>query len=68
MSAPIIIKKLIKKTGLTSRGLSRALGFPENAISYYINGKRNPNIENCCKIIAYAKNYGMNITLEDILI
>lgn len=66
MGAPDIIKKLMKKTGLTSRGLARALNFPENAISYYINGKRKPNILNCYRIIKFAKKYDMEISLEEL--
>lgn len=61
-----IFKRLMKKTGLSSRGLARALGFPQNAISYYLNGKRKPTISNCYCIINFAKKYEIEITLEDI--
>jgi transcriptional regulator with XRE-family HTH domain len=67
MSASDVIKKLMKKTKLTSRGLARALGFPENAVSYYVNDKRKPNILNCYRIMKFAKKYDMDVSLEELL-
>ena len=66
MAASEVFTKLLEKTGLTSRGLSRDMGFPENAISYYINNKRKPNMLNCFRTIKYAKKHGIIIKLEDI--
>jgi predicted transcriptional regulator len=66
MSASEVFKKLLKKTKLTSRGLARELGFPENAVSYYVNDKRKPNILNCYRIMKFAKKHDIIISLEDI--
>lgn len=66
MTPKDIIRELLLKTGMTARGLARELKFPENAISYYINGKRKPNILNCYRIMRFAKKYDMKIKLEDL--
>ena len=66
MSAADVIKKLMKKTGLSTRALSRVLNFPENAVSYYATGKRKPNILNCYRIIAFAKKNDMIVSLEEL--
>lgn len=67
MSVSDILKKLKCKTGLSSRGLSRALKFPENAFCYYLNGKRKPNLLNCYRIMKFAKKYDVPIKLEELL-
>ncbi len=67
MSASEVIRRLIIKTELSSRGLARALKLSENAISYYVNGKRRPNVDNCYRIIKFAKKYDMDISLEELL-
>lgn len=67
MSHEMILTGLMKVTGLSSRGLARALNFPENAISYYINEKRRPSLLNCYRIINFAKRYNIIITLEELL-
>lgn len=66
MAAKNVISKLLKITGMSSRSLSKELGFCENAICYYVNEKRRPNIFNCYRIIKFAKRYNLSISLEEI--
>ena len=47
------IKELRKKHGLTLKELGHALDMPNNTISQYENGKRNPKIEVWQKIAGY---------------
>ncbi len=66
MSTPEVMMRLLAATGLTARELSRQLNLPENSVSYYSRGKRQPNMLNAYRIIKYAKKHGLSIKLEDI--
>ncbi len=65
MSVPAYIDLLLKKSGLTMYALGKKLGLKSNAHVWLLrHGINLPNIETCKKIIRFAKDYDIHLTLD----
>lgn len=65
MSAKKHIGNLLEKTGLTMYALGKKLGLKSKAhICLFMRGDRHPSIPTCKKIIKFAKEYDIFLTID----
>lgn len=67
MKAAEALTQILHKSGLTKRGLSIELGFPENAVWFYMRGNKKPSVKHAYKLVVFAEKCGLNFNLEDFL-
>jgi predicted transcriptional regulator len=66
MSTAETIKKLRRTLCITQKEMSEEIGVTISTISCYEVGRRLPSYPTVRKIIALAKKYNINISLDDI--
>ena len=65
MSASRHINNLLEKTGLTMYALGKILGLKSKAhVWLFVNGDRNPSVSTCKKLIKFAKENGVELTID----
>jgi DNA-binding XRE family transcriptional regulator len=60
------IKLLRTKSNMSQKKLAKEFGVHQSQMCLWENGKYIPSIKTLKKIITFAKNYEIEITLEDI--
>lgn len=60
------VRHLRKSLGLSQIDLARGIGITQSALSHYENGGCDPLVDTARKLIAFAKEKGVDWTLEDV--
>ncbi len=68
MMADNFIKNIRKRLNMTQEEFGKMLGLRQVCISSWERGRCKPNTSNAVEIIKLAAKYGIQVTLEDLLI
>ena len=64
-NALITIKKIKINSASSNKKLAELLGLSSTSISYWMNGRRGPSIENILKLEKLSKQYKVPFNRED---
>ena len=60
------IKSIRARIGITQSSLANDVDLTQGAIAHYENGRRNPGLDECRRIVVALNSYGAAVTLDEV--